>query len=169
MNYQIIHLGKRSSAERIARSITEILPAGSYKIVDLASQTPDLDVELNFFCFELSKGACPFAVLESIERMEGKKLVLVAISSISDDEAFRKLLESQLEPFLPESSENLGLYLCKGRFSEEDLDVIRRRSAQAGKSADEEKLHALFEESQNHPDMMDLYNVLQFVNQRLDI
>jgi len=169
MKYQIAHLGKIGNAPRIARAIAEILPRGNCSIIDMNNATPAKDYDTYIFCFDLKNNACPYVILDCIEELEGKTILLIGISAIGADEEYRVHLENQITPFLPDNCRYRGTYLCKGRMNQDDLMYIHNKAEENGGSLDEEKLMKLYEESQSHPDMMDLHNVLQFVSRQITL
>lgn len=169
MKCQIAYMGRIGNAPRIARAIAEILPSNYCSIIDMEKLTPDKDSDTYIFCFDLKNDACPFVVLDFIEELEGKTILMIGISAIGTDEKYRAHLESQITPFLPDHCQYRGTYLCKGRMTQEEMMYISSRADEKGTSLDREKLMKLYEESQSHPDMMDLHNVLQFVSRQITI
>ena len=167
MHYQLVYTGKRGNAESIDKSILEILPEGACKLSDMTTIPPSRDSDSYLFCFELSRGACPFPVLDFVEELEGKELLFVGISALSTDESYRIHLENQITPFLPDSCIYKGLHLCKGSMSEEDVTEMQKKAAQDNSDVDVEKIIQFYMSSQGHPDMMDRHGVLQFVNRKL--
>lgn len=167
MKYQLVYTGKRGSAESIAKSILEILPEGECKLSDMATQPPTPASDTYLFCFEVSRGACPFPVLDFIEQLDGKTLLFIGVSALSTDEDYRVHLENQITPFLPDSCNYKGIHLCKGCMSEEDVTEMQRKATTERGDVDVNRIIEFYKESQNHPDIMDRHSVLQFVNRKL--
>ena len=169
MKYELAYLSRSGGASRIIKALIDVIPAGQYRVVDMSSQEPSEDAEIYVLGFDVQRGNCPFGLLDFIEKLEGKTIILVAVDGMGDDSKRRDRLEGQITPFLPENCSYLGMHLSCGRFTEKDIAYIEEQAEQAGSKVDIEKIKKVFEQSQHRPDMMDVQNALLFLKKKLQI
>lgn len=169
MKYELAYLSKSGGASRIVKALMDVMPAGQYRVVDMSVQEPSEDAEIYVLGFDVQRGNCPFGLLDFIEKLEGKTILLVAADGMGDGSERRDRLEGQISPFLPENCSYLGMHLSRGRFSEQDMAYIKEQAEQTASRVDMEKVRQVFEQSQHRPDMMDVQNALLFIKRKLQL
>lgn len=121
--------------------------------------------------FGVRHSTCSMRLLEFLELLNGKTVLLFATCGMSPTDAYHDVLERNLEPFLPENCDYRGLYLCQGSLSDAGYAAIMRRF-EKNKNNDAETLQR-FEEfrlgASSHPDEQDLEGARVFVEQSLDL
>lgn len=168
MKYEIAFLSRNGSAAQMARSIAGILPDRETRITDINLQKTPGEADVCLIVFELQREACPFAILDVIEKLEGRQILLFAASGFGAEDEYRVRIERQIVPFLPENCYYTGLCLFKGRLTSEDLRYIQEQAGERGGRINQEKVRAYYEDSQAYPDEEDVRRVIEFAQSRLN-
>jgi len=169
MRYQVIYESETGNTERVARAIAECFHAEDVRLVDMKTQTPDRDADVYCIGFGVRHSTCSMRLLEFLELLNGKTILLFATCGMNPTNAYHDVLERNLEPFLPENCDYRGLYLCQGSLSDAAYAAIMRRFEN---NDDEETMQRLEEfriGTYSHPDESDLENARKFVEQALDL
>jgi len=153
---------------RITEALMHLLEDECVCIEDVETGTPSSDADVHLVCFDIRKHACPFPVIEWIEQLEGKRIMLICTSALGGISGYQKRIESQLLPFLPDECTYLGMHLCPAAMYEEEVAYLERQMAQSGEAAGMVKLKGMAQASFAHPDEQDLRNVQHFVFERLE-
>lgn len=168
MKYQIVYFSKSGNTRKLAQGLARILPAGQYRLVDLVQEEPDEDAEFYLVGFGVQRGACPFAVLDLLERLAGKKILLFATGGLAAFTEYHKKLEPLITAFLPDDCEYLGFHLSQGSISKAGYDYLQSCLTNADDQGAAKSLSRLYEYSQNHPDEKDIEEACRFVCERLN-
>lgn len=167
MKYEIVYFSKNGSTKKLAQSLTKYFPAGQCRLVDIAAEEPDQDAEVYLVGFGVQRGACPYLVLDWLENLKGKKVLLFATGGLAAFPEYHKKLETLVTSFLPDECEYLGFHLCQGRISQEGYAYLESCLSNPNDSSSAQTLKQLYAHSQNHPDASDIEKTWAFVRDHL--
>jgi len=167
MKYEIVYLSKNGSTQKVAQALMQVFPSSSCKAVDFSKEKPSEDADVYLVGFGIQRGACPYALLEWIEELEEKKILLFATGALAAFSDYHHKLESIITPFLPEHCEYLGLHLCQGKITREAYAYLE--SCVSNKDDASQNLMRLYTYSQTHPDAQDLQSACKFVQTVLNL
>lgn len=170
MNYQISYISPAGHAEVLAETFGRILPRGTM-IVNLEREEAVADAEVHLIGFELTgnSDAIPFAILEYLEQLEDKSILFFVTSPFEPNDKLKDSIERKLLPFLPESCDYRGMFVCYGEVSKEMMRDLRNRlSQQPDNERGQELLHT-FNESVGHPDKADARQGCSFIINALEL
>lgn len=163
MKYEIVYVSKTRSTEKVAYALAEALPGNQCRVVNLGNEKPSNDADVYLIGFGVRKGSCPFNVLEWLEELEGKKIMLFATGGLAMLNGYQRKIEPLVTSFLPEQCEYLGFFLCQGKITQEGYAYLEGCLTDPDGSSAREKLQQLYAFSQNHPDEQDLENAQEFL------
>jgi len=163
LNFEIVYLSKTGNTRKVAQALANALPAGSCRLVDFAHEEPSENADVYFIGFGVQRGACPYLLLEWLEELHGKKIMLFATGGLAAFQDYHKRIESIILPFLPEACEYLGMYLCEGKISQEGYAYLKSCLSNPDDSSSKQNLDKIYEHSQSHPDQQDLENACHFL------
>ena len=169
MKYQVVYESQSGNTELVAQAIADCLPPEQTELVNLNVQEPTRDADVYCIGFGVHHSSCSMKVLEFLELLNGKTILLFATCGMNPTESYHDVLERGIEPFFPETCDYRGLFLCQGAISEDGFSALKRRFE---RNDDEETLQR-FEEfrlgTYDHPTEIDLENAQEFVTQALDL
>lgn len=168
MKYQIVYESQSGNTELVAQAIASCLPESQTELVNLAVQTPTRDADVYCIGFGVHFSLCSMKMLEFLELLNGKTILLFATCGMNPTESYHDVLERSIEPFLPDACDYRGLFLCQGAISEDGFVALKRRF----ENNDDEETLQRFEEfrigTYDHPTEEDLENARAFVVQALE-
>jgi len=168
MKIQIVYFSKTGNTARLAQALANTLPA-ECRLVDISKEKPELDADVYLIGFGVYRGACPFLLLDWLEELEGKQILLFATGGLAALQDYRRKLESLVIPFLPDHCTYHGLHLCQGSISEEGYHYLKSILSNPQDERSVQRLEQLYRFSQNHPDQQDAEAVCAFVRQKLSL
>lgn len=170
MQYQISYLSPNGNAKCLTDMISQILPADTV-IMDLEEEC-EVYAETQLIGFEMNEvsiRAVPYRIMELLNKLEHQRVVLFVTSPFRTNSHVKDLMEHRIKPFLPETCQYCGLYLCTGQASDGLLNSLR---IHADNNPDDKQavqvLHRC-EESIGHPDADELREACRFVIKTLKI
>lgn len=169
MTYQISYLSPCGHCEKLAEAFADILE-GAY-ITDLRYDT-DAQGEIHLVGFEMNENsfkAIPYEVMELLDQLEEKTVLIFATCPFRADQRGKDQLEYALRPFLPDSCDFRGLFLCSGEASQQ---LLSRLEAICQKHPEDQRTKTLLEScrtSLRHPDETDVMQACLFVTQALEL
>lgn len=169
MKYQIVYESRSGNTELVAQAIAACLPKEQTELINLDVQMPTRDADVYCVGFGVRYSTCPMRVLEFLELLNRKTILLFATCGMPPTERYHDILERSIEPFLPDSCDYRGLFLCQGSIGKDGFTALNYRFEN---NIDEETL-LHFEEfclgTYEHPTECDLENAQEFVWQALDL
>lgn len=168
MNYQVIYESRGGNTKAVAEAIMAVLPAGA-ALVDISTQVPSRDADVYCIGYGVHSGTCSLNLLDFMEVLNGKTILLFATCGMEPTEEYRKVLERSIEAFLPDECDYRGMFLCQGAIPEEGVTMLRSHMEKAGEKEKLKQLDELFTRSQAHPDFQDLEAAAQFVKAVLQL
>ncbi len=168
MNIQIVYYSKTGNTAKLAHTLSNALPANC-RLIDISKELPTLDADAYLIGFGVQRGACPFVLLDWLEELQGKPILLFATGGLATFQDYRKKLESLVIPFLPDECQYHGLFLCQGRISEEGYDYFKSCLSNPADERAQQNLQQLYEFSQGHPNRQEIEEICHFVRSKLSL
>lgn len=169
MNYQVVYESRSGNTKTVAEAVMGVLPESSTELVDINAGSPSRDADVYCIGYGVHSRICSLKLLEFIELLTDKRILLFATCGMEPTEEYRKLLERNIQPFLPDNCDYRGMFLCQGTIPEEGITMLRSHMK---RTKGEDTLHQLDELiacAQTHPDRSDLDAVRQFVKTALKL
>ena len=169
MKYQISYLSPAGNCRKLAEAFEDILE--DVCIVDLACDD-EIDGQIHLVGFEMNESsfkAIPYEVMELLDQLEEKTVLLFVTCPFKADQGARSQLERTILPFLPDSCDYRGLFLCTGEASQQLISKLQNLSAQ---KPEDQRASALLESckaSAGHPDEDDIMQACLFVTKELEL
>lgn len=169
MKFQISYLSPSGNCKKLADAFEDILE-DAY-VADLKY---DNDVQGDIFLvgFEMNESSfktIPYEVMELLDQLEEKTVLLFATCPFRADERAAEQLEQAVLPFLPDSCDYRGFFLCAGEASQQLVSHLQELSA---KQPQDQRTGALLEScmaSVGHPDEEDIMKACLFVTKELNL
>ena len=169
MKYQIVYESQSGNTAKVARAMANALPAEETQLTDLKVQTPSRDGEIYCVGFGVRNSTCSMKLLEFLELLHGKTVLLFATCGLNPSEGYHDMLERSIVPFLPDDCDYRGFYLCQGSISDEGCAAIKHRLAQAGNEEALQRFDTFRAATFDHPSESDLEEAVEFMEQALDL
>jgi flavodoxin len=158
MRYVVAYYSESGNTEELAERIYQAIDAQDKEIVDLSATSQIPYADIYFVGFPIHQNNCSMKVINAFEQMEGSKIALFATCGLSPTEHYKEKLSEALEIWLPDDAECLGMYLCQGKTTELEKNKFYRDNPEY-----QDRLEAMFEEGDTHPNRDDLDAAEQFV------
>lgn len=170
MQYQISYVSPAGHVEKLAEAFCGLFPADT-SVVDLSCEESGIDAENHLIGFELTgnSDAIPYAVLEHLEQLEDKVILLFVTSPLEPSENLREKVESKITPFLPDNCDYRGIFICYGEVSTELMQSLRSIISEDPGNDRTQALLYSFNESLGHPDTVDVNNGISFLTEALEL
>lgn len=169
MNYQVVYESRTGNTRAVAEAIMSVLPKESAKLADIQSGIPSKDADVYCIGYGVHSSTCSLKLLDFLELLNGRTILLFATCGLEPTEAYRKLLERNIEPFLPDHCDYRGMFLCRGAIPEEGGAALRQRLQEEGDEENLRRLDGFVASARPHPDPADLDAVRRFVREALRI
>ena len=167
MKYQVVYESRTGNTRAIAEAIMMALPSKSAKLVNICAEAPSKEADAYCIGYGIHSGICPLKLLDFMELLNGKTILLFATCGLEPTDAYRKLLERNIEPFLPDKCDYRGMFVCQGAISEDGAAALRKYIEKTGKDDHLQQLDHLVIRAQTHPDCDDLDAATQFAKSAL--
>ena len=108
-------------------------------------------------------------MMELLDQLEEKTVLIFATCPFQADQNAKDQLERSLQPFLPDSCDYRGLYLCTGEASQQLLSKLQTVCQQ---NPEDQRASTLLENckaSAGHPDEDDIMQACLFVTKELEL
>lgn len=169
MKYQISYLSPSGHCKKIAEAFEDILE-DAY-VTDLKYDN-DVQGEIHLVGFEINESgfkAIPYEVMELLDQLEEKTVLIFATCPFQADQNAKDQMERSLQPFLPDSCDYRGLFLCSGEASQQLLNNLGSICQQ---HPEDQRASALLENckaSVGHPDEEDIMKACLYVTKELEL
>ncbi|MCI5647854.1 MAG: flavodoxin family protein [Fusicatenibacter sp.] len=157
MKYAVIYQSKSGNTQRVAEQIYGAISTAEKEMVDIDidQEIPDADVYL--IGFGIHGYSCSMDITDVLEQIAGKKYALFVTCGYTPTDQYKEKLAKNLEVWLPDAGEYLGMYLCQG-----NVESDRRKIMISQMPSKERELRQMFEMGSIHPDEEDLENAVDF-------
>lgn len=169
MNYQVVYESRNGNTKAIAEAMMAVLPPESAKLVDIDTAVPSKDADVYCIGYGVHASICSLKLLDFMELLNGKTILLFATCGLEPTEAYRKLLERNIEPFLPDRCDYRGMFLCQGAIADDGITTLQKHIEKSGNPDQLQQLDELVCRAQTHPDPDDLDAAGKFVKTTLGL
>ena len=169
MKYQVVYESQSGNTEQLAKAIASCFPENQVNLVDINLQTPSKDANVYCIGFGVRHSICSMRLIDFLECLNKKTIILFATCGMNPSESYHRVLERNIEPFLPENCDYRGFYLCQGAISEEGYRAIRRRFEQSSDAETLERFEEFRIGTQDRPNQSDLENGKDYVRRTLEL
>jgi len=169
MKYQIAYFSRTGNSAALASGVAGRLQGNDVSVVNLNEGQISGDVGTYVLCFGMTKGEIPIRIIDALDRMEGKDILLMVTCGREPTDDYRRYIMRRIEPFLPETGECLDVFLCRGAFPE---DVCSHISEKHQKDPDNVRLQQMVLDCQSaygHPNKDDIESATTFLRKHLHI
>ena len=151
MKYAVIYQSKSGNTQYLAEQIYRALDTDTKEIIDIdkTSIIPEADVYL--IGFGVHNGFCSIDILDVFEQITDGKIAVFATSGYMPTDQYKNNLEKQIEVWLPDDAQYLGMFLCQG-----NVESDRRKIMISHMPNREKELQQMFKIGSTHPDQEDL-------------
>lgn len=171
MQYQITYFSPHGSAETLVNAFCQMLPCDTY-VSNLEEESiPYADIQLVGFDLGGSNlDAIPLAVMEYLEKLEGKTILLFATVPFAANDYIKSRVDHAVMPFLPDECDCLGLYLCSAQPPAALLAELENIISHHPENGRAKHWLEQCEKAVGHPDRSDVQKACQFARHvlRLD-
>ena len=168
MQYQISYLSPKGHARKISAALYHLFTHRCC-VKDLAIDG-EVSGDACLICFEFggtNLDAIPFKVIELLEKLEGKTILLFATIPFEVNDGIRSRIEKTIRPFLPDECDYRGVCLCS---AEPGAALLRDLQALAAQQPDNTKAEFWLKSCSNavgHPDKDDIRSCCEFASRNL--
>lgn len=151
MKYAVIYQSKSGNTEMLAKQIYRTLGSEDKEIIDLDSTSEIPEADVYFVGFGIHDYSCSMNVLDTFEKITGGQIALFATCGYMPTDKYKANLEKNLDVWLPDEAEYLGMFLCQGNVQADRREIMLEKMP--GK---EKELNRMFEVGSTHPNQDDL-------------
>lgn len=169
MKYEIVYESRSGNTRAIAEAMMAVLPPASATLVDINAGTPSKNADVYCIGYGVHSSICSLKLLDFMELLNGKTILLFATCGLEPTDAYRKLLERNIGPFLPDQCDYRGMFLCQGAISEDGVTMLQKHIEKSGNADQLQQLDGLVCRAQTHPDFDDLDAAGKFVKTALGL
>lgn len=169
MKYEVAYISGSGNTEKLAHGIADCLPHRDTFVTDLSCEEITEKADVYLIGFGMKKDAIPFRIMDTLEKLEGKTILLFVTASVNPSDAHIKEIERRLDPFMPYECDYKGMYLCTGQVSDESLDKLR---SLLECEPENEKVQAAMENCKKtlgHPNQEDIRGACNFIKDKLKL
>lgn len=166
MKYQIAYLSMHGNSRKLAEAIADCLPRGDTVLTDISSEDPE-DAPVYILCFGMNKGRIALPIMELLETLENRCVVLAITCGRNPTQEYRAWIERQLEPFMPYSCDYRGMFLCYGQMPEAVQQWLETNLKKDPKNEKLQQALDDYDDACGHPNQPDFQNVRAFIKEKL--
>ena len=169
MKHEDAYFSKFGNAAVLAKAIASMLPVENTKLTDVVQSEMSGGADINFIGFDVNDGPVPLRIMDAFDYAEDKVLILFATCWMMPLEHIRAAVERKLQPFLPDSCDYRGLFLCAGQAPENMIDNLE---TQFKTHPDNTEIKSAFGNRQKtigHPSEQDIERPQRFVQTALSM
>ena len=167
MNYQVVFTSKTGNTKKIAEVIYISIDSSNKSIYELEPGKVDYSADVYFVGFWINRGSCSIDILNMLSDMHGKKIALFGTCGSTNVSDYYKTIESEIDAFIPDDSEYLGMFLCQGKMPVQVREKYEELLKQNPSDQHAKAMIENFDNATNHPDSIDLENAKKFVKRFL--
>lgn len=157
MTYAIIYQSETGNTEEVAHEIFNSLSGKDKRIINLERETRLPKADVYFVGFGIYNGTCSMKVIDFLDEIEEGKIALFATCGFTPGDQYKNTIEHNLEVWLPDDAEYLGMYLCQGMVMDEQRAAMKEKIPEAA-----EQMDRMFKQGTSHPDEEDLREAARF-------
>lgn len=151
MKYAVIYQSKSGNTRLLAKEIYNSIDAEEKELCDIDEGGDIPEADMYFVGFGIHNNSCSMDIADCMENIGTAKLALFVTCGYTPTDKYKEKLEKNLEVWLPEEAEYLGMFLCQG-----NVEADRRKIMIAQVPHAEEQIRQMFLQGGSHPDEDDL-------------
>ncbi len=167
MKYEIAYLSVSGNTEKLAHGIADRFPHEDTFVTDLSCESITKKADIYIIGFGVDKGTIPLRIIEALEEIEGKPYMFFITGCMEPTEAYKENVEQKLLPFLPDDGDYRGIFMCRGKISDEARSALNKKLYEAPENPSLAEILRQAKLSENHPDSVDVENAYAFVRERI--
>lgn len=158
MKYAVLYQSNTGNTKKIAEAILDEINAEEKVLVDIYDMTHLPKADVYFVGFAVCDHSCSLSVMEALDSLEDSKVALFATCGFYPVEKYKDIIEKNMQVWINEDAEYLGIYLCQGRVQHsQQVKFIN------GTSYAKDIIHEMFDKGESHPDEEDILSAKEFV------
>lgn len=163
LDYKVVFSSRTGNTEMLAKAVYEALPGSSKDIERISEATGAGQAEVYLIGFWVDRGSCSIDVLDFLEELDGKEVILFGTCGSRPDTDYLKMIENNVRAFIPDGNTFLGLFLSQGKMP---MDIRRKYEGMSNTKELKEQMDKMlhnFDEALLHPDAKDRSEIQHFV------
>lgn len=157
MKYAVIYQSKSGNTRLLAQKIYNSIDADEKELCDIDEGGDIPEADMYFVGFGIHNNSCSMDIADCLENIGMAKLALFVTCGYTPTDKYKEKLEKNLEVWLPEEAEYLGMFLCQGNVEADRRKIMIDQMPQA-----EEQIRQMFLQGGSHPDEDDLISASNF-------
>lgn len=164
MEYQVCYLSPLGHTRKLADAFIDILPDDAV-IVDLSTEDAEI-APYNIVGFEMNEGnfkAVPYRIMEALDQLENTAVALYVTCPFQVDKTTQDQMERAILPFLPESCDYRGLWMCSGEGSKAFITHLEKLADQRPEDESIRNMLNRAKAAVGHPNEQDIIGGYNFI------
>lgn len=158
MKYAVLYQSNTGNTKKIAEAIFDEINTEEKVLVDIYDMSHLPKADVYFVGFAVCDHSCSLSVMEALDSLEDSKVALFATCGFYPVEKYKYIIEKNMQAWINEDVEYLGMYLCQGRVQHsQQVKFIN------GTSYAKDIIHEMFDKGESHPDEEDILSAKEFV------
>lgn len=168
IKYKVVFTSKTGNTEKLAKAVYEAIGDSSKDIERISEQTGTDDAQVYLIGFWVDRGSCSLEIMDFLDELDEKQIILFGTCGSDPDAEYCRRIETNIQAFIPDGNEYLGLYLSQGK-----MPMKIRKKYEDMKDTEDmgehaERMISNFDRALLHPDARDLEGVKQFIREILE-
>ena len=161
MTYRVIYESRTGNTEKLAYELFNRLPVGKKGICSLSEwkkgtvPAEECEEDIYFVGFWTNRGSCSVEMMDFLPTLHGKNVALLGTCGMGNDPEYYRMIEHNVEAFLPEDCQYLGAFLCQGKMPIQVRRKYEEMENEPGKEALGRRMLKVFDEALLHPNQED--------------
>jgi len=165
----IAYFSQSGNTRIIAEGLARAMELDQKFLIDLDAQEAPLDGDIYLVGYGVNKGTVPLCVMDLLDNLEGKMLLLFATCGFIPEEDYCRAIERRIEPFIPEDCVYRGIFLCPGKFPQEVVDTAKQVLENAPEHPAAKRIVEEYALAEKHPNQADIDRAAKLVRHRLGL
>lgn len=157
MKYVVLYQSESGNTKKLAEEIFESIDSADKEIWDIDQVNIIPNADVYFVGFGIHNGNCSMDVIECLEVIEGSQYALFMTCGFTPSEKYKQKLMKNLDVWLPEDSELLDVFICQGKITDEQREIMIDSMPEK-----QEQLEEMFRQGEAHPNKGDLHAASDF-------
>lgn len=157
MKYTVAYQSKSGNTRKVAEQIYKSIHTDDKELINLDEEKCLPESDVYFIGFAIHDSNCSMDIIDCLEDLTDAKYALFATCGYLPTEDYKGKLQDNIEIWLPEDGDYLGMFLCQGavEYSQQN-NMIRKMPSR------EAQLQRMFEIGSSHPNSKDLQSAEEF-------
>lgn len=161
LNYAVLYQSNTGNTRQVAAEIFKNIPSDSKDLISINDMKEMPKAENYFIGFNIHKGICSMEIIDILQSIHNKTIILFATCGMSPTIEYRRSLENRIKIWISEDNFYLGMFLCQGKLPIEVRNEYEKKKTDSNR-AEMERMLSSFYEAMVHPNESDLRSVGKF-------